>query len=169
MLDLKIKTAERSAEGKTRPRWSHDFISFFIFFSENIKSCSVNNGSKSRFLFDWSFPWNLWNAFWKVVKGPEDNDELHNHFTGQWGRCVPFVPAIYIRQNLHSSVWRNGIQNQLGCNAWCRNRASHHQHVTHTEAIYWFASVTTMIHVSPVYIRYVLVLKWAHLPVHTRK
>jgi len=51
-----------------------DFIRFFIFFSENIKSCSVNNGSKSRFLFDWSFPWNPWNAIWKVVEGPEDND-----------------------------------------------------------------------------------------------
>ena len=35
-----------------RSKSSIDFISFFIFFSEKIKSCSVNNGSKSRFLFD---------------------------------------------------------------------------------------------------------------------
>ena len=54
---------------------SIDFISFFIFFSENMKSCSANDGSKSCFLFDWSFPRrNPLNAIWKVVKGLGDYD-----------------------------------------------------------------------------------------------
>ena len=86
------------------------------------------------------------------------DDELHNHFTGHSGRCVPFVPAIYIRQIVHAMYMekRNPESAWMKC-LMSKSSITSSVYHSHRERYTGIAAGTTMIHVSPVNLRYVLV------------